>query len=254
MSNKSNVKDAISFYLASMGLPECEIKLHETHSPVSVKFDVSTSSATQMLCHAGHFDLANQYKAKIDTARFFIDTRGGSCFDELNLYSEFGEDDLPPELAATLEALYLKRFQQPLHHAARVLEAAEEACQGPPKTTVRSFETSGGFNLELSVEFDEYLHADAYFESGEPECDWDAMQHALVKPYQVFTTTCVVTDPDGSEIGRSSIGHCTAYTENEAAFLHEIRKEYGRELIHEALTEARSAYPKNHEPKQQLAA
>lgn len=239
----NTVKEAIKHFLVTQGLPECEIKLHETASPVSVKFDVDLLQAAQMLCWNGRFDLANDLRTKAESARFFVDPKHGTCFDELVGNLEVFEG-FHPDLAATLSTLYLNQFRDPLLRAAKVLDAAEEACVGPDSVIVREIETPGGFTMTLTAKTSDFCYVEEYFESGEPDCDWADMVHALEKPFWVFDLACVITDPDGTEIGSDALCRCSSYNSSNDEFIKDALKTYGRGVVSNAITEARKAFPR----------
>lgn len=239
----NTVKEAIKHFLVTQGLPECEIKLHETASPVSVKFDVDLIQASQMLCWNGRFDLAHDLRTKAESARFFVDPKHGTCFDELVEKPDVSEQ-FHSDLAATLSTLYLNQFREPLLRAAKVLEAAEEACVGPDSVIVKEIETPGGFTMTLTARTSDFCYVEQYFESGEPEYDWADMVHALEKPFWVFDLACVITDPDGTEIGSDALCRCSANSSSEGDFIKDALKSYGRGVVSNAITEARKAFPR----------
>jgi len=244
MSTTKPTEDAVAFYLSSHGMTGIDtIKLHDMQKQASVKFFVDHTQAAQMLCHSGRFDLARDLRSNASEIVMRLDVSGTSEIVEMRANDDA---EFHPDLADQLLEVYLKKYESPLRYVGNVLAAAVRACEGPPETTVWDFTTAGGLNIQVKASYDDQAcYLENYYESGDPECDWQDMVYALDNPsFVVFTIDCVISDRRRKVIGRSALGSCSATFEDEQDFRSQVIKEYRSELVLLAMDEARLAQPK----------
>lgn len=237
------LKSAFAHYLRSCGLPFEFVFLHDDDAPVSVMVQLGTPDVEQFLRYAFRFDLAARVSQSVDTVNLVIRHNGRHAYTHEDYRS--GVLELLQSERDALRDLFAEHFKAPLARMAEIRDLVDEAIEGPlPATPIREFNTPGGFTVRLSASPD----PDTFFETGTAEDDWRMLEFLGEHPYLFCQLECVVLDPQDVEIGRSSLGRTTGT--NGAPFRANVWKTYGRDMVREAIHDARKAYPRK--PRQQM--
>ncbi len=211
---------------------------------------VTKTGAGKMLMHTADVQLIKEsikqheaYWNALDDDEFKVIIE----HEEGTVYDEDGPSD--PTIDYGM-ARYFQDFVVDMDAGCATLRSALEGPGGPITVWEKSI---GKTRVNISVETDPYT-CDGDYLSGDPESDCSTLLMLASTPATCFAIHCKI-EVDEEQVASTCFGGCmvlvSAYDRN---FDTVVIKDYGRELLREAIAEARETCPKKAMQKEEVKA